>query len=195
MIDYAFKSVVLNSGLVETQRRVNTALNWDNPYNIYSREEAKQIDAYMQEYAEAEWKEASKINHAYRNRVKRLRKRIEKMIAKGNCIFVTLTFTDSILQSTSPDTRKKYVKNYLASQSSTYVANIDFGKENHREHYHALVQADKIKSSLWQNKCGAINFKKVLSSSNPIKLAKYISKLTNHAIKETTQRNSIIYSR
>lgn len=146
---------------------------------------------------EKEYKETIKINHASYKRTTRLKHRIEKMLLSGICYFITLTFNDNVLNNTTAETRKKYVKNYLKEQSNVYVANIDFGSKNGREHYHSLLIPlnNKIQPSLW-HKNGAINIKKVkANTTNPIKLAKYIAKLTNHAVKETTKRTSIIYSR
>lgn len=129
----------------------------------------------------------------YRNRVKRARKKIENILSLGPCVFLTLTFTDKVLESTSKDTRKRYIKRFLHSISSNYVANIDFGKQNGREHYHAIVQIDKVDFTTWHY--GAINGKKIAFVENPIALAKYIVKLSNHALKLTTKGFKLIYSR
>lgn len=129
----------------------------------------------------------------YRNRVKRARKKIETILSLGPCIFLTLTFTDKVLETTSQETRKKYIKRFLHTISSNYVANIDFGKQNGREHYHAIVQTDRVDFTTWHY--GAINGKKITFVENPIKLAKYIVKLANHALKLTTKGFKLIYSR
>lgn len=136
--------------------------------------------------------EAKKINHASYQRTTRLKQRISKIIQK-NSLFLTFTFRDEVLQSTSPDTRKRYVRRFLTSFDVPYVANIDFGSKNGREHYHAILQMPRINLTEW--KYGALNGKIIRSSNDDVKLAKYISKLTNHAIKETTHRQAIIYSR
>ena len=136
--------------------------------------------------------EAKKINHASYQRANRLKQRISKIIQKDS-LFLTFTFTDEVLQRTSPDTRKQYVRRFLNSFNVPYVANIDFGSKNGREHYHAILQMSKIKLTEW--KYGALNGKSIRNTNDDVKLAKYISKLTNHAIKETTKRQAIIYSR
>lgn len=154
------------------------------------------------EYVHALWtygldfiKEARRINKASFKRTTRLRNRIKEYMAKGQCLFLTLTFTDLTLNNTSEATRKKYVKNYLKSVSDYYVANIDYGGQNGREHYHAIVVADKVDYSTWHT-YGAIKGEKVrLNDESVARLPKYINKLTNHAIKDTTKHVSIIYSR
>ena len=78
-----------------------------------------------------------------------------------------------------------------------YVANIDYGSKNKREHYHALINCDKVDFKSWR-KYGNINAKRVRNKdieSDKTKLSKYIAKLSNHAIKETTKRSCLIYSR
>lgn len=137
------------------------------------------------------YNEALKINKADLNRNVRLKKRISKYLSMGNCLFLTFTFNDSCLNSTTEDTRRQYVRKWLKSYSNYYVANIDFGSKNDREHYHALICIDRVDPTKWNH--GTINVKKVKPTSDGKALAKYISKLTNHAIKETTRRCAIIY--
>lgn len=136
--------------------------------------------------------EAKKINHASYERAIRLKQRISKIIQKDS-LFLTFTFTDDVLHRTSADTRKQYVRRFLSSFEVPYVANVDFGFKNGREHYHAILQMPRINLTQW--KYGGLNGKIVRNSTDDVKLAKYISKLTNHAIKETTKRQAIIYSR
>lgn len=139
--------------------------------------------------------EAGRIVHAQSNRTTRLRSRIEDIITSSpESTFCTLTFTDEYLASTSALTRRRYVTRYLKEQSAggSYVANIDFGARNGREHYHAVC-GFRLNPKDWE--CGALNVQLIRVGSKPIKLAKYVSKLTNHAIKETCKRNAIIYSR
>ena len=136
--------------------------------------------------------EAKKINHASYERANRLKQRISQIIQKDS-LFLTFTFTDDVLNKTSSDTRKTYVVRFLKSFGVPYVANVDFGSKNGREHYHAILQMPSINLTQW--KYGALNGKIVRNSTDDVKLAKYISKLTNHAIKETTKRQAIIYSR
>lgn len=201
MIDYAYKSQVLASGICEVQKIVSYSdyCFRYNKKNNYSVEEANALFlACVEHNGFDSWKEAEKINYATYKRVKRLSDKITDMLKSGNCLFLTLTFTNEVLASTSADTRKQYIRKFLKSLNTTYIANIDFGKENHREHYHAIVLIDKITSEQrkrYNELCGSLNFKKVRKTSEPKSLAKYVSKLTNHAIKETTKRNAIIYSR
>lgn len=141
-----------------------------------------------------------RLYNAYIKRVQRLKDRIQSMLLSGQCIFLTLTFTDDILNNTNALTRRKYVRRYLKLVSKSYVANIDFGSKKEREHYHALVFGDNINYSNW-HKIGAIKGERVRfnkdsdNNSTNTKLAKYISKLTNHSIKETTHNSYIIYSK
>jgi len=144
-----------------------------------------------------ELNEVEKICNASIQRVKRLRSRIETMLLNGNCLFLTLTFNDNTLNSTTTETRRKYVRRYLKEFNCPYVANIDFGSKNHREHYHAVINCNEIDLALWRS-YGNINVQKVRNNSIELskkRLSKYISKLSNHAIKETTKRSCLIYSR
>ena len=207
-IDYAFKSKVLreHSDLV---KQVNKA----------SKEDYKNIRFYIENCAEGvvlpnqsnlddlyvdcclnglknEYNECLKINKAYYERYKRLRLRVESIITSGTSLFLTLTFNDNTLSKTSAQTRRKLVQRYLKQYNCKYVANIDFGAKNHREHYHALIGINRVDNKPW-NEYGNIDFEvvRLKNESDSTKLSKYISKLTNHAIKETTKRSALMYSR
>lgn len=140
------------------------------------------------------FKEAKKINHASYEKRNRLEKRIAFWLSNYTCIFLTLTFKPDTLENTSRDTRRKYVTRALKQMSDKYIANIDFGAKNEREHYHAIVVADNVSRDIWKD-YGAINFERIKQTSDSVKLAKYVVKLTNHAIKETVQQNRVIYSK
>ena len=157
--------------------------------NIYSEIHEDIYDKFSIE----EILECHKINKAFYNRLQRLRERVQSIVNSGKGIFLTLTFTDYILKNTNVETRKMYVWRFLKSLNCRYICNIDFGAKNHREHYHALVEIENVDNKLYSY--GAINFQRVHDTSDSVKLSKYIAKLTNHAIKETTKRSVIMYSK
>lgn len=203
-INYEYKAKVLASGLCEIEKKISKTfyvndmnklygMNIENS-NTYSIEMANQLLEYYMEHCPNDLLEAKKINHATYERVKRLKNRIAKLLEKP-CLFLTLTFTNESLSNTSAITRRRYVTRYLNNFNTEFVGNKDFGKKNGREHYHAVIQAEKIDYSLWQH--GAIKGLRVRLDKNSTKerLSKYIAKLTNHAIKETTKRSALIYSR
>lgn len=138
-----------------------------------------------------------RLNNAFYARLKRLRARVAGMIVKYNSLwFVTLTFSDETLARTSQAYRKRLVKQFL-NDYPEYVANIDYGKENEREHYHALVAGNSIIDSNW-TKYGFIYNELCLLSdidSTVPAVSKYVAKLSNHAVKETCKQNYLIYSR
>lgn len=130
----------------------------------------------------------------YRKKNKRARAKIESIIQSGNALFLTLTFTDDVLASTTEKTRRTYVSRFLKENCIDYLANIDFGAKNGREHYHSVVSVkNKLDYSKW--KFGALNGLKIRVNSKPIAMAKYINKLSNHATKSTTKNSRLIYSR
>lgn len=143
-------------------------------------------------------RESIRVNKASYSRRSRLQKRIENMLSNAlECsYFLTLTFNDKVLENTSKDTRRQYIRKLLKSTCSSYVANIDFGKHNHREHYHAVVTTNiDLNDYKGFDKYGFVCVQPIRQVTDSSKLAKYVVKLTNHAIKETVQRNYTIYSR
>lgn len=214
-IDYTFKKKVLDSGLPRLLRQASLKdfhmsnyieegiITNDIKKDVLEGKEdnIKYLDSiyfnYWLEGRVEEFNEALKINDAHYHRIKRLNKRVGAMLEDGQCLFLTLTFNDNCLNETTPHDRRVAVTRYLKQYQTKYIANIDYGKTNHREHYHALILIDKVNNETWK-KYGNINFKKVRyqNGKSPSKiLAKYIAKLSNHAIKETTKRSTLIYSR
>ena len=202
--NYEFKAKVIASGLpklrcewnISEYRFHNCLINGEkpDPRLLASVSNCRLLDEIYREECPEEWAEAEKINHASFCRAVRLKKRITEIFESGPCVFLTLTFTDFVLSRTSPETRRAYVKRFLTALGAVYVANKDFGEKKGREHYHALVATDKVNPKLW--KYGAINIKRVNTTDlDKTRIAKYISKLTNHAIKATTKRSVLMYSR
>lgn len=159
------------------------------------------------EYGEEYIKEGRKINLSNYKRTQRLRKRISEYLLEGPCIWLTLNFSDSVLENTNDISRRQYVREFLKPYKK-YIANIDFGNDNEyidrkgnkrkgtsREHYHAIVRTDiDIDMKKWSH--GFAFTERIRNNEKSIKrLPKYITKLTNHAVKESTKRCHIIYSR
>lgn len=133
-------------------------------------------------------------NRALRSRKNRLKHHVEKLFDIGNCIFCTFTFTDSVLDSTSELTRRRYISRTLKKMGDIYIANIDYGEQNEREHYHAIVVADRIDMTLWNY--GWILVRNCYNNNKSIEsLSTYITKLTNHGLKKGTKYKHIIYSK
>lgn len=137
---------------------------------------------------------ARRANNTIRKRCQRLRNVLEQMFEIGNCIFVTLTFRDDVLDTTSEETRRKYVTRAFKQMSQVYVANIDYGELTEREHYHGIVVSDKIDFTIWDY--GWIYAERCIDSQQSIdKLSEYIDKFVNHALKQGTKRRNVIYSK
>lgn len=105
-------------------------------------------------------------------------------------VFLTLTFNDEFLDSNNTDSQRQAVRRYLSSQTIYYIANVDYGAKNGRRHYHAVALIDgKIDFKPWHDN-GAIHCEIVGESlqneRQAYRISKYITKLANHATKEST---------
>lgn len=137
---------------------------------------------------------ADRLNESKYRKAKKVRDKITKLVLTDNAIFITLTFNNDTMSKTSALTRRRYVSRYLKENCSNYVANIDFGALNGREHYHAIVSRD-IDFTNWY-KIGAINVERVRPLENSsTRISRYITKLTNHALKIGAIAPRLIYSR
>lgn len=205
--NYALKSQVIANGYCEIQRKISLSIFKHNQETQAYYENGEIIDLkkpYSFDYAnqllsiystnKTMWQEAQKVNDASYHRNIRLKARIKNMLLSGQCLFLTLTFTNDILSKTSEKTRRTYVARFLKTYSNKYVANIDYGKKNEREHYHAVILCDYVSCKNWTY--GNLDIQKIiLNDTCNVKLAKYINKLSNHAIKETTKRVHLIYGK
>jgi hypothetical protein len=182
--------------LIETQAKIEKS----QEFYIKASEDLRQ-------YSNEEIEEATKVNNASYKRQNRLQKKALQIIKTDSAIFLTLTFSDKVFTEMSKETRKQKITRFLKKTCKSYIANIDYGGKNGREHYHALVVpiSDKIDQATYRKMFydSTIDFERVIISnsknhdieSTSKKVSKYVSKLTNHAIKETTGQNRIIYSK
>ena len=131
------------------------------------------------------------LDSKYRKYI-RAREHIAYIVNNYNAVFITLTFTDEVLNNTSAETRRRYVARYLKKQGCYYVANIDYSPDKFREHYHAVVSS-RVDMEDWK-KYGFLFVEQVRSHDHDSKrISRYITKLTSHAFKVNATR--LLYSR
>lgn len=110
-------------------------------------------------------------------------------------VFGTLTFRDEVLSKTCERTRARYVTQFLNKQSFHYLANIDFGTQNDREHYHFIAMIEK-KMDMKEWKYGGNKIKLVpLNKDDILSIRSYLLKLNNHSYKESTRQRRILKDR
>lgn len=195
MPDYKFKSEVMKLNICHTVAQYDF-LSKDTDFLKYIDIESDYTKILWQ-FGPHYIKEARKINRASFKRILRLRDRITYYFSLGQCIFGTLTFTDEVLSCTNFTTRRKYVTRFLKSQSDNYLANVDYGVDDRytkREHYHFLIVSDRVDPTFWNDNFGFTWLEKIHRLDDKT-LALYVSKLCNHAIKDSTKRNCYIFSR
>ena len=139
-----------------------------------------------------------KCKNAQRNKIE---KHIEYLFNKNyiDIYFATFTFNDNALKLSS-DTRKQAVRRILTN-SYDYILNIDYGTENEREHYHAIICFEKDKYNSYFDEYGHIKIKELdkynkgfysvelvnRDTKDKKKLSRYMNKLTSHSIKVLQQ--------
>lgn len=149
-------------------------------------------DGVIEYDSESIWQDYYRLAESERRKYQRIKQYINALLC-DTCLFLTMTFTDDILNSTTAQTRRRYINDYLKSLNCKWIGNIDFGKLNGREHYHAIAQIDFIDTHIY--KYGNLDVKKINLSSDAGKLANYINKLVVHSIKSTTHNCRIMKSK
>ena len=192
--DVAIKEAIFNDNLDVT---FNNAL-----FKAF-KGDGEDLETLKEIYGKDVARVTKNINDSKYKKYKRCYKRIEQMVLEGNAWFVTLTFSDKTLDSTSHSTRRQYVRRNLQQHFEIYVANVDYGTKNEREHYHALIRCEhnptnEIKA-FW-DKYGFSKIEHVGTTEDDAKRTiKYVVKLTRHALKKTTSKGQttdrVIYSR
>lgn len=126
--------------------------------------------------------------------------------------FITMTFNHEILKTTTEEEREEKILNFLLKNFSFFVVNKDYGKEEKREHYHAIVRSNfltleelkKIKINMYfryginlnNYKLGYITYfliGKKWRFKNDTNQEKIREHLSNHFFKETTKKSNVYY--
>lgn len=179
---------VLNLGL---DIKVRKALH----QNFVSKDGVDHLQPLRDEYGPHKVEVALNLNSSRKQKKKRITDKFGTYIRSGNCQFLTLTFKDDVLKSTTPETRRLYVARFLKANGVQYIANVDFGEKKQREHYHAIILAKKINYSEWHI-YGGLKAEKIRATQRDCdRASKYLAKLTNHALKVTGCVPRLIYSR
>jgi hypothetical protein len=206
MINLSDKQRVLQKGLHLIQKRLSKqtykaykSIDYKVPtfrdIDLTEYHELIELNKKFSEFFGDDWNIAMKLNHNEYKRVRRLKQKMLSSVLSNKALFLTLTFSDDTIARTTIPTRRRYVSRYLKSQSAFYIANIDFGARNGREHYHAVIVGQSIDYNAWHS-LGAIKGLKIAPTRNDTtRVSKYVAKLSNHAIKETTRSVRLIYSR
>lgn len=140
---------------------------------------------------EKEYKQAEQLANNKYARKNRYRKHIKEII-KEKSYFVTFTLNDTAINYKLKTLRDE-LTTVLKKNFKKYIANVDYGKTTERLHFHAIIQTDQPHKEIW--KYGFTDWKEIYNKDDN-RLAKYINKLTNHALKdETKKRYNIIVSR
>jgi len=193
------KSFVIDSGLVPQVIAKKKELYFDRLKYDFDDEgiqyhyldDSEWYDFHITRFSDSDLDCAFCLYESKRKKMIRVRQHIENVVLNNNAVFITLTFRDDVLKTTSPQTRRRYVARYLKSQGLEYVANIDFSPDIEREHYHAVI-CSRVDLKAW--KYGFASAEKVRAHKGDMeRLTKYITKLTNHALKVDITR--LIYSR
>ena len=200
-VDYKEKQAILTHKLDYIQKRLSKWYHRQEQITpsedlfLLMEQKNKIIKKFNNKYKKIlnqAWDKTSNLNHARYKRKQRIQNKIEKLVLDGNSSFITLTFTDTVIAKTSEITRRRYVARWCKENSDFYVANIDYGDLRHREHFHAVLRVGTYTS--WNY--GFMSKKQIRSKSKDLnKVSKYVSKLTNHAIKKSGQLKRIIYSK
>lgn len=97
------------------------------------------LKAFKAEYGAEVARVCKNLSVSEYKRYKKVLTRARKYCEEGRAIFATLTFNSKAL-TRKRQTRRVNVARCCKAFSDAYVANIDFGDKQGREHYHALIK-------------------------------------------------------
>ena len=187
------RELVVTSGLIKRVRYYNWYFYTNKIYNVSLYEKLLEEGFALEDIFLAE-----KMNRSWNAKTYRIKKKLFDMqflamMCNFNYLFVTFTFKPETLENNKPETLKTYVRRYLKEHSIKYLANVDYGAKNGRIHFHACCICEKnLPLNEW-HKYGAIKIEHVrVLKNNEKMLAKYINKLSLHAVKDTTGLQRVI---
>lgn len=190
MIDYKLKSKIFRDypNMIYDIKKAFAGL-WFNDYFHMTDKTCYNILSYYKTNYPNEYKECERIINADYKRIKRARLRIAKIISGDNPVFITLTISPEYYNKISNATFRRYATRCLSGYDD-YVGNEDWGEENGRFHLHFVACGCSRVNWIY----GFVKIKPIINKDD-ISLAKYINKITNHALKETCKRTALIYKR
>lgn len=118
----------------------------------------------------------------------RCKERINTISKSGNTLFLTFTISEEFINR-SYSTLTEKLRDIHNMVSDNFVINADFGEKNGRLHFHSVLNCEFFDSSSWPY--GHVDILRVHGDSS--RLAIYVSKLSNHALKYSSYKT--IYSR
>lgn len=163
------------------------------------------------EFTQEQWKECSRVHNACLQRKKILKNRINLMMSY-KVYFITLTFTDEVLNSTNKESRRKYVLRLFKSLGCVhYIACREYGSRTSREHYHAIIAMDNELTGYWKKlkyrtvlkdseiekiwEYGLVDVVQIDSEIGNQKVSRYLAKTSGYISKDTNKSEHLIYSR
>lgn len=210
--DYSLKKYILENDLDKEFISICRSI-YINYVKSYVDSRSSDIDFslkclvnFKERYGNDIYRVCCNLNRSRQRKKSRVSERIKFMLNSGRCLFLTFTFTDTSLEKTSRDYRREKVCKWLQLNGGLYIANIDFGVKDeyidkfgisrvgtHREHYHAILLTDNIVDyTSW--KYGALNGIEIYNKSDKA-ISQYITKFSNHCLKDSTKNERVIYSR
>lgn len=142
--------------------------------------------------------EFERILSARYMKISRIHKRFVYLLTRSSYVwFCTFTFSNDYIDK-SDRTKRDLIKSVIKTHDFLYIVNVDYGKKNEREHYHCILGTDidfdvnQFIQAHYPCFCLAIQCKKGLNDYK--RLSKYINKLTNHCIKDTTKNKRMLYN-
>ena len=160
---------------------------FENKLNCVFSETKKEVfeNCFYDEFTEEEIKKyIRQINNIYSKRY-RIREKLKKW---EEIYFITLTFDNKNIDKSERTIRDKLQEIF---KNKNYIAVEDYGKTTNRKHYHVMVDE---KTNLENWKWGFyLQLKVDNNKEDKARLAKYLTKLTNHNIKKGVKK--IYYGR
>ncbi len=188
------KNRIAFQSLLAKMRYKHEALRKDEPAK--AKELSAQLDKVIWHSArivypdyETDCRQISKARNNRHQKKKRANKELRFMFQSYDELsFVTLTWSPESLEKLSENVRRKYVRQWLEQNCRYYVGNVDYGRKNQREHYHAVVALNRDGFESWKYGFSKVKELKVPEDKEPGKISGYMIKLVNHAGKAESGR-------
>ena len=140
-----------------------------------------------------------KLIPSQKQKKRRMKRFIEKncFLADRYCYFITYTFCDKELAKQEATRRKNVIKFFKSIPGlKAFAMNKDFGDLFEREHYHCILSTTEKLNFNNYKELSNIDFELCNTTTKDKEaISKYISKLTNHSVKTSTNYSKIFYFR
>lgn len=155
-------------------------------FSLKALNDSSSLQQYIKFYGYSNYSRCIKDINNRVSKEKRILNIIKRVISSSEHVyFATFTLNNDFVSEDYKLIVRKLTR-ILRIYCTDFICNADFGKSNNRLHFHGVISTDLVDVLKESYYLGFSDFQFLKFDSSDVALTKYLYKLRNHAIKDTT---------